>query len=151
MDHCKKSQSPKTESSIYELKWLKRHLLVLESDNEQEKQSIFFRIQNENGKIQSISPYSVRIRENTARKTPNTETFHVRCATIVKMLQSRLPSTKWHWLMLRRISYFFQKSTEYFCIANKLHKSRCNFKRHYHAENVTLKWKKFFENHRDEF
>ena len=33
-------------------------------------------IRREKGEMQSISPYSVRIRENRTRKTPNTVTFH---------------------------------------------------------------------------
>ena len=38
--------------------------------------SVFSRIWTEYGEIPSVSPYSVRMQETTARKTPNTDTFH---------------------------------------------------------------------------
>ena len=39
--------------------------------------SLFSRIRTEYGEIRSISPYSVRIRENEdQKKTPYSETFH---------------------------------------------------------------------------
>ena len=37
--------------------------------------SVFFRIRTEYGETRNISPYSVRMRGNIARKTPNTDTF----------------------------------------------------------------------------
>ena len=38
--------------------------------------SVFSSIWTEYGEIRSISPYSVRMRNNTDQKTPNTDTFH---------------------------------------------------------------------------
>ena len=38
--------------------------------------SVFSHIRTEYGKIRSISPYSVQIRENADEKTPNTDTFY---------------------------------------------------------------------------
>ena len=38
--------------------------------------SVFSSIWTEYGEIRSISPYSVRMRDNTDQKTPNMDTFH---------------------------------------------------------------------------
>ena len=38
--------------------------------------SVFSRIWTEYGEIRSISPYAVRMRENTDRKTANTDSFY---------------------------------------------------------------------------
>ena len=50
--------------------------------------SVFSRIQNQYEEIRSISPYSVRMRENTDQKTPNMDNFHPMSNPIRKQKQT---------------------------------------------------------------
>ena len=78
--------------------------------------SVFYRIRSEYGEIQSISPNSVRMRENTDQKTPSTDTFHAVKYYVYQILTPRV-----HKMVEHKLKILQQ---EFYCLFDRFENTR---------------------------
>ena len=76
--------------------------------------SAFSRIRTEYGEILRISPYSVRMRENADRITPNTSNFHT--VIVCSIRNSTTP-----WLIILTLHFQFKRWASKHCAASEFH------------------------------